>query len=78
MFFFFGRRYPWIPLVGGAAFLVIGIVTGLLNFEVAGALGLAVGGYRTIAALRRHGIVGILGPGSGGRGGSGGTRGMLR
>lgn len=61
MFFLIGRRYPWISLVGGAVFLVIGIVTGLLNFEVVGALGLAVGGYRTIAALRRRGLVGLRG-----------------
>ena len=77
MFFLIGRRYPWISLVGGAVFLVIGIVTGLLNFEVVGALGLAVGGYRTIAALRRHGIGGIIGR-PGGAGGAGGLPGTLR
>ena len=80
MFIFIGRRYPWVSLVGGAVFLVIGIVTGLLNFEVVGALGLAVGGYRTIAALRRRGLAGLVGPGSGagGQGGFGGIRAMLR
>jgi hypothetical protein len=80
MFMLIGRRYPWISLVGGAVFLVIGIVTGLLNFEVVGALGLAVGGYRTIAALRRHGIAGLVGPsrGAAGRGGFGGIHGMPR
>jgi hypothetical protein len=58
-------------------FLVIGIVAGLLNFEVVGAIGLAVGGYRTITALRRRGIGGIIGR-TGGTDGAGGLPGALR
>src|SRR5262249_24212376 len=77
MFLFIGRRYPWVSLVGGAVALVIGIVTGLLSFEIVGALGLAVGGYRTMAALRRLGIGGIIGR-TGGAGGAGGLPGTLR
>jgi hypothetical protein len=54
-FFFFGRRYPWIALVGGALFLVIGIVLGSVGSLVVGAIGLLLGGYRLFAAWRRGG-----------------------
>jgi hypothetical protein len=80
MFLLFGRRYPWVSLVGGAVFLVIGIVAGIVSFEVVGCLGLALGGYRSFVAVRQRGLAGLIGPGTGagGRGGFGGTRGMLR
>ena len=80
MFLLFGRRYPWVSLVGGVAFLVIGIATGIVSFEVVGCLGLVLGGYRSFIAVRQRGLAGLIGPGSvaGGRGGFGGTRGMLR
>ena len=76
-FFLIGRRYPWVSLVGGTVFLVIGIVSGLLSFEIVGALGLAVGGYRTITAVRCRGIGGIAGR-QGGAGGADGLPGTLR
>jgi len=55
MFFLIGRRYPWVSLIGGAAVLTIGIVTGYIGSMVLGSLALAVGGYRVFAALRRRG-----------------------
>jgi hypothetical protein len=69
MIFLFGRRYPWITLLGGAVFLVIGIVIGSIGSVIIGCLGLVFGGYRMFASWRRGGS--IL------RGGRG-TSGMLR
>jgi hypothetical protein len=71
MFFLFGWRYPWISLLGGALFLVIGIVGGSVGSVVIGCAGLVFGGYRMFASWRRGN--GVLG---GGR--AGGAGGMLR
>jgi hypothetical protein len=73
MFLLLGRRYPWISLVGGAIFLVIGILAGSIFSVLIGCLGLVVGGYRMFASWRRGD--GMLGPGPSGRSGTGG---MLR
>jgi membrane protein implicated in regulation of membrane protease activity len=70
MFLLLGRRYPWISLVGGAVFLVIGIVAGSMVSVVIGCLGLVIGGARMLASWRRGN--GLLGPGRGG------ASGMLR
>jgi membrane protein implicated in regulation of membrane protease activity len=70
MFFLLGRRYPWISLVGGAIFLVIGIVAGSMFSVFIGCLGLVLGGYRMLASWRRG--TGLLGSGRGG------ANGMLR
>jgi len=80
MFMLIGRRYPWVSLVGGAVFLAIAIATGSVGAGLIGCLGLVLGGYRSFIAVRRRGLAGLVGPGSGagGRGGFGGTRGMLR
>jgi hypothetical protein len=80
MFLLFGRRYPWVSLVGGAVFLAIGIAAGSVSAGLLGCLGLALGGYRSFIAVRQRGLAGLIGPGSGagGRGGFGGARGMLR
>jgi hypothetical protein len=57
MFFLFGRRYPWISLLGGAVFLVIGIVVGSIGTVIIGCLGLVFGGYRMLASWRRGGSI---------------------
>ena len=69
MFLLLGRRYPWISLVGGAIFLVIGIVLGNIGTLLIGCVGLVFGGYRMFASWRRGGS--LLG---GGRGASGTLR----
>jgi hypothetical protein len=71
MFFLFGWRYPWISLVGGALFVVIGIVAGSVGSLILGCLGVLFGGYRMFASRRR-------GNGMLGRGGASGAGGMLR
>jgi hypothetical protein len=57
MIFLFGRRYPWISLLGGALFLVLGIVVGSIGTVVIGCLGLVFGGYRMFASWRRGGSI---------------------
>jgi hypothetical protein len=77
MFLLFGRRFPWISFVGGAVFLVIGILAGSVGSVIIGCLGVVIGGYRMFASWRRGN--GILGSGSGSPGAPGGrASGMLR
>ena len=58
MFFLIGRRYPWLTLVIGVAILVIAAVTGSVVFALIGAVGVVLGGYRTLAFLRRRDLTG--------------------
>ena len=58
MFFLIGRRYPWLTLIIGVAILVIAAVTGSVVFALIGAVGAVLGGYRTLALLRRRGLTG--------------------
>jgi hypothetical protein len=64
MFFLFGRRFPFIALLGGAAFLIVGLVTGDIRFDVVGGLGLLVGGVRCVTAVRRRGVAGVISSGN--------------
>jgi len=71
MFFLIGRRYPWLTLIIGVALLVIGAVTGSVGFALIGGVGVLLGGYRTVAFLRRRGLAdsargGMLGGQDGG------------
>ena len=74
MFFLFGRRYPFLALIIGAALLVAGLVIGDIRIVVTGCIGLALGGYRCIAQVRRRGLPG----GGNGLAGGSGSRGSLR
>jgi hypothetical protein len=58
MFFLIGRRYPWLTLIIGVALLVIAAVTGSVVFALIGAVGVLLGGYRTMTFLRRRGLAG--------------------
>jgi hypothetical protein len=61
MFFLFGRRFPILALLIGAALLIFGVVTRDVRYDVVGALGLLVGGYRCVTALRKRGVAGVIG-----------------
>jgi hypothetical protein len=61
MFFLFGRRFPFLALLIGAALLIVGVVTRDIRFDVVGGLGLLVGGYRCATAARRRGVAGVIG-----------------
>jgi hypothetical protein len=61
MFFLFGRRFPVLALLIGAALLIVGAVTHDIRFDVVGGLGLLVGGYRCVTAARKRGIAGVIG-----------------
>lgn len=74
MFLLFGRRYPYLTLIIGAAVLVIGLMTGDIRVDVIGCLGLVAGGYRCIARARRRSLPG----GGDGLAGGSGSRGPLR
>jgi len=78
MFLLFGRRYPWISLAGGAAFLAIGLLAGSPLTALVGCLGLVTGGYRMVTSVRRGGRIFGARPGGGigmgGWSGSGGPR----
>jgi hypothetical protein len=58
MFFLLGRRYPYLGAVVGAALIVIGVALHSMRFEVIGAIVLALGVVRTIAARRKAGLAG--------------------
>lgn len=58
MFFLIGKRYPWVTLIIGVALLVIAAVTGSVVFALIGGVGVVLGGYRTMAFLRRRGLTG--------------------
>jgi hypothetical protein len=58
MFFLIGKRYPWLTLIIGVALLVIAAVTGSVVFGLIGALGVVIGGFRTVTFLRRRGLAG--------------------
>lgn len=56
MFFLFGRRYPYLALIIGAALLVAGLVIGDIRLDITGCAGLVLGGYRCLARVRRRGL----------------------
>lgn len=56
MFFLFGRRYPYLALIIGAALLVAGLVIGDIRLDVTGCVGLVLGGYRCLARVRQRGL----------------------
>ncbi|HEY7015320.1 MAG TPA: hypothetical protein VH480_21325 [Streptosporangiaceae bacterium] len=58
MFFLIGRRYPWLTLIIGVALVVIAAVTGSVVFALIGAVGVLLGGYRTLTFLRRRNLAG--------------------
>lgn len=58
MFFLLGRRYPFLGAVVGAVLLVIGVALHGMSFEVIGAIVLAAGVARGIAAWRKGGLTG--------------------
>ncbi len=58
IFLLFGRRYPFISVVVGAALLVIGIVLGKALLDLVGGVVLAIGCYRSLTALRGHSVIG--------------------
>jgi hypothetical protein len=64
MFFFIGRRYPFLTLIIGAAILVVGVVIHSTITDVVGCLGILIGGLRTVSQRRRS----ITGGKSGGWG----------
>ena len=53
LFFFFGRRYPFLTLIVGAAILVVGVVTHSTITDVIGCAGILIGGFRTVSMRRR-------------------------
>jgi hypothetical protein len=56
-FFFFGRRYPFLTLIIGAAILVVGVVAHSTIADVTGCAGILIGGFRAVSQ-RRQGITG--------------------
>jgi hypothetical protein len=64
MFFFIGRRYPFLTLIIGAALLVVGVVIHSDIADVIGCVGILTGGFRTVSKRRRS----ITGGKSGGWG----------
>jgi hypothetical protein len=64
MLFLFSRRYPYLAVIIGAGLLILGLVRGSIGAEVAGCLAIVIGGYGSVAQLRRRGMTG----GSGGKG----------
>jgi hypothetical protein len=65
-FFFFGRRYPFLTLIIGAAILVVGVVAHNTIADVTGCAGILTGGFRTLT-MRRRSITGGKGGGWGSR-----------
>ena len=53
MFFLLGRRYPYLGAIVGAVLIVIGVALPGVRFEVTGAVVLALGVVRSIAARRK-------------------------
>jgi hypothetical protein len=58
MFFLFGRRYPYLAVIIGAALLVAGLAIGDIRLDVTGGVGLVLGGYRCIARVRGRALPG--------------------
>jgi hypothetical protein len=52
-FFFFGRRYPFLTLIIGAAILVVGVVAHSTITDVIGGAGILIGGFRIVTMRRR-------------------------
>lgn len=58
MFFPLGRRYPYLGAVVGAILIVSGVASHSVTFEVTGAVVLALGVIRSIAAWRTGSLTG--------------------
>jgi hypothetical protein len=52
-FFFFGRRYPFLTLIIGAALLVVGLFIHSTISDMVGIVGILVGGINTVSMRRR-------------------------
>jgi hypothetical protein len=52
MFFFIGRRYPFLTLIVGAALLVVGVVLHSTITDLIGCVGILMGGIRTVSKRR--------------------------